>query len=187
MNKVLTVPNCMSIGRIALIPVIILLILKSNTKNYPILLGLYFFSILLDFFDGFFARVLSQESELGKILDPIADKLMTFFIVIALIVKADFPIWLALVIVLRDILILIGAILVIKKKQKVSPSILIGKATFGVLGALVMIYIVDLNEMISLDIFKRFFIVLSFSFIIWSFVEYLMIYLKEKNARSGNS
>jgi cardiolipin synthase (CMP-forming) len=107
MNKRLNIPNALSVLRILTIPVIIFLILHTNSKNFPLLIVVYSFSTGLDFFDGYLARKLSQETELGKILDPIADKLMVFSLVLALSLKADFPIWLGVIIVFRDILITI--------------------------------------------------------------------------------
>ena len=57
-----------------------------------------------------------------------------------------------------------------------------GKITFALLGTLIMVYIVDLSVYIDLEILKRFFIVLSFCFLTWSWVEYYKIYKSEKNA-----
>ncbi len=181
MYKVLNIPNCLSITRILLIPVIVLLILFSTSQNYPFLIGLFFFSILLDFFDGFLARKLSQETEIGKVLDPLADKLMIFCIVLVLIIKADFPLWLALMIFLRDFVILLASVLLMRGNRKVKPSILIGKVTFGVLGVLLLVYLIDLHQGFDLEILKRFFAALSFTYLIWSWVEYYVVYRREKN------
>ncbi|MCP5049658.1 MAG: CDP-alcohol phosphatidyltransferase family protein [bacterium] len=181
MTKQLNIPNTLSGIRIFAVPVIVLLIIYSNAKNYPVLITVFCFSIALDFFDGYLARKFSQETELGKILDPVADKLMVFGVVAALVIKSDFPLWLAVVIVSRDLLIVtVGAIL-FRGRHVVTPSILIGKITFAVLGVLMMTYIVDLSEAIDLEILKRFFIVLSVSFLAWSTTGYYEIYKREKN------
>ncbi len=118
MAKEINIPNALSCMRILTIPVISLLILHSNARNYPILITVFFFSILLDFFDGFLARKLAQETELGKILDPIADKLMVLFIILALMIKSDFPLWLGIAIILRDFLILLASLIISKKIKK---------------------------------------------------------------------
>lgn len=182
----INIPNSLSILRILMIPALMLLIINSSAKNYPLLIGLYFATIILDFFDGFLARILHQETELGKILDPLADKLLISATIIALIIKSDFPLWLALIIFSRDLIILGASALMFKGKHTISPSILIGKVTFGVLGALLLVYIIDLYEHLDLTIIKRFFIVLSFSFLTWSVLEYyhiFMSYIREKNAK----
>ena len=178
----INVPNSMSAARILLIPILFLLIINSTTGNYPLLIGLYFFSIWLDFFDGYFARKLSQETELGKIMDPLADKLLILFTLLALIIKTDFPLWFAVVIFSRDILILLASFVMLKGKQTVKGAILTGKITFAALGALLMIYIIDLHKALNLEILKRFFLILSFSYLLWSFIEYYIIYKRFSKA-----
>lgn len=182
MGKWLNIPNILSTLRISAIPAIVWLIIHTTPRNFPLLILVSFFSMLLDFFDGYLARKLSQETELGRILDPVADKLMVSCIVVALILKTDFPLWLGIIIIGRDLLIVTAAVLIFKGKQVISTSILIGKVTFALLGALLMIYILDLYPYIDLQILKRFFIVLSVSFLAWSWVEYYQIYKREKNA-----
>lgn len=182
MAKEINIPNALSTMRILTIPVISLLILHSNSRNYPILIAVFFFSILLDFFDGYLARKLDQETELGKILDPIADKLMVFFIILALIIKSDFPLWLGITIILRDFLILLASLIITKKGKKIWPSILIGKITFAALGVLVLAFIVDLSPTLQIPLVKRYVIVLNVGFLGWSWIEYYTIYKKGKNA-----
>ncbi|NIM14041.1 MAG: hypothetical protein GTO45_18520 [Candidatus Aminicenantes bacterium] len=184
MKKWMNVPNTLSIIRILTIPAIVLLIIYSTTKNYPILIGVYFFSVWLDFFDGYLARKLSQETELGKILDPLADKLMIAAIVIALVIKTDFPLWLAIIILLRDLVILVAASIISREKHTILPSLLAGKVTFALLGALILVYILDLYQYIDLTILKRFFISLSCCFLTWSFVEYYKVYEAYKRGKN---
>jgi len=140
---------------------------------------------MLDFFDGFLARKLSQETELGKVLDPLADKLLFFFTILALTIKSDFPIWLAILVFSRDFLILIASVLMYKGKHTVAPSNLIGKITFGVFGTLILVYIIDLYESVNLEILKNFFIVFSFSFLIWSWIEYFNIFVRYRKEQNG--
>lgn len=179
--KRLNIPNTLSTLRILTIPVIVYLIITCNESNFPILIALTVFSICLDFFDGYLARKLKQVTELGKILDPIADKLMAFSVVSALVIKADFPIWLGFIIIGRDLLILAASIILYKEKRVVTTSILVGKITFGLYSALIVVYILDLSEAIDLSILKHILIPLCTLFIAWSFLEYYKIYLREKN------
>lgn len=182
-NPVINLPNVLSTLRIVMIPVLFLLILHASPRNYPVLLVLYVTTVLLDYFDGYFARKLSQETELGKILDPLADKLLTVFVVIGLIVKADFPLWIAVPIFLRDFCILLASLILYKKKHRIRPSILIGKITFFMLSFLIFIYIIDLNQHVDLFIYKRFFAVMTFSFLLWSFYEYYKIYKRAEDEK----
>jgi CDP-diacylglycerol--glycerol-3-phosphate 3-phosphatidyltransferase len=183
MGTWLNIPNILSGMRILTIPIIVLLIVHTTPYNYPVLILVFFFSIMLDFFDGYLARKLSQETKLGQILDPLADKLMVSCIIVALIIKTDFPLWLGILIIGRDLLILAAGAVIFKGKHVIATSILVGKATFALLGALIMTYILDLHPYIDLQILKRFFIVLAVSFLAWSWVEYYQIYKREKNAQ----
>lgn len=155
--------------------------ININDQIFPYLVITYVFAVFLDFLDGFIARNFSQESDLGKIIDPLADKILVFSMLLILTIKFDFPLWLAVFIVLRDILILWASFLLFKGKQMVKTSLLIGKFTFGLLSLLIFVFIIDLNEKINLFLLKRFLIVLSFAFLLWSWLEYLLVYMREKN------
>lgn len=78
-----TIPNWLSFIRIALIPVFMVLFLKGYVLPAVIIMAL---AALTDLFDGKIARKFNQVSNLGKLLDPIADKLSQMAIVIVLIV-----------------------------------------------------------------------------------------------------
>lgn len=184
MEKQLNVPNALSGLRLLTAPVIFLLIIYSTPGNYPVLIAIFCFSMLLDLLDGYLARKLGQETELGKILDPVADKLMVVLIVLALMIKSNFPVWLGILILSRDVLILSASFILvkIKKRKKITPSILIGKVAFSVIGALILVFMLDLHHNLDLEILKRYFIVLSVGFLLWSVVEYYEVYKKEKNA-----
>ena len=80
----LTIPNLLSVIRILLIPVFAVLFLQ---EHYIIAIAIIIFAELTDLFDGMIARKFNQVSALGKILDPIADKLSQISIVVVLIIK----------------------------------------------------------------------------------------------------
>ena len=181
MKKTVTVPNILSLLRIFMIPVIVFLMFNVSDQVFPYLLIVYVFTVFLDFLDGFIARKFSLESDLGKIIDPLADKFLVLSLLFTLTLKFDFPVWLAFLIVLRDVLILWASFLLFKGKKVIKPSLVIGKFTFGLLSLLIFIFIVDLSENIDLFLLKRFFVVLSTAFIFWSWLEYFLVYLREKN------
>jgi cardiolipin synthase len=130
-RRVLTVPNLLSLARIVLIPVFVLLLLHHGTEAAGlILLG---FVVATDWVDGMVARRTGQVSELGKWLDPIADRVAIGAALITLVVRGAFPLWAALLILVRDGLILLaGAVLLARGKRiDVRP---IGKvATFSLM------------------------------------------------------
>ena len=78
--------NFITVARIFLAPIILILLIFGN---YLICLLLFFLAGLTDYFDGYLARKYNAESQLGEILDPIADKILIVFILIGLSVDLD--------------------------------------------------------------------------------------------------
>lgn len=108
-----TVPNLISMVRIAMIPVFWALIVDEDTTAWGILL---FGSVVAtDWVDGTIARRTGQVSELGKVLDPVADRAAIAAGLVALVVRGAFPVWAAALILARDLAVLIaGAVLAVK-------------------------------------------------------------------------
>ncbi|OAG27189.1 CDP-alcohol phosphatidyltransferase family protein [Thermodesulfatator autotrophicus] len=126
----INIPNLVTILRLCLVPVIIKYLLAGDQQK-----ALLFFIIagLSDALDGFLARRLNQKTLLGAILDPIADKTLVDSIYLLGAYLGLLPIWLAFVVVGRDILILLGflVLVAITKKIEVRPTYL-SKATTAI-------------------------------------------------------
>ena len=106
-DRVLTVPNLLSFLRIAAIPVFVILLLDEDTRLWGFLvLGLV---QATDWVDGYIARRYGQVSELGKVLDPLADRLAVGAALITFVVADLFPLWAALLVLVRDGLVLLAA------------------------------------------------------------------------------
>ncbi|MEX2494474.1 MAG: CDP-alcohol phosphatidyltransferase family protein [Woeseia sp.] len=99
-------PNAISFFRIALIAPILLLIVQSR---YELALVLFFVAGFSDGLDGYLAKRFSWHSRLGALLDPIADKLLVASTFVTLVYADLAPLWLAVVVVLRDVVIIGGA------------------------------------------------------------------------------
>ena len=110
MKDAFTVANLLTILRILLI---VPFLIAIHQGRFTQALLLFFIASLTDFFDGFVARKWNQQSKLGQVLDPAADKILTTasFIVMALPHPnfPSIPVWLAVVVVGRDLVILIGS------------------------------------------------------------------------------
>lgn len=133
-------PNLLSLFRLLLaLPILIIFINYNNLEgaNYYILL-IIMVAFLSDLLDGFVARKLNCVSELGKIIDPIADKTLTAIIVISMWYYEYFSDIFLLIIVARDLLILVSGIIVSKKIGYVIPSDYIGKSTIFSIGLLII-------------------------------------------------
>ena len=102
-----TLPNCLTMGRILAAPVVGFLVVLDGPAAWAF--TIFVLAALTDFFDGWLARKLDQISPLGKMLDPIADKVMVTIVLAALIGDPTNQTWLfvlpAFVILVREILI----------------------------------------------------------------------------------
>lgn len=99
-------PNAISFFRIALIAPVIYSILD---ERYVVALALFFVAGFSDGVDGFLAKRFDWHTRLGALLDPIADKLLTASSYVTLALVGQIPVWLASVVVLRDLVIIGGA------------------------------------------------------------------------------
>src|SRR5205823_745261 len=100
LDRIATVPNLLSAIRIAAIPVFVLLLLHHGTEETGlILLGVV---VATDWVDGFVARRTRQVSTVGKVLDPVADRLALATALITLLVRHAIPLWAALLVITRD-------------------------------------------------------------------------------------
>ena len=108
-----TTANLLTAARIVLIIPFLYLILQGRLG---LALIVFFAAGITDFFDGYVARRFNQQSDLGRFLDPLADKLLTTasFVVLALDNKSfsSIPVWLAVAVVGRDVIILVGSLVV---------------------------------------------------------------------------
>jgi cardiolipin synthase (CMP-forming) len=130
--RVFTLPNLLSFARLAGVPLFLWLVLGPKADGWAIIvLGLSGFS---DWLDGQLARRLGQVSALGKLLDPFADRLYILAVLVGLALREVIPLWLAVLIPLRDVL-LFGLILVLRRRgHGTLPVHFLGKAaTFNLL------------------------------------------------------
>lgn len=137
MNSVLTIPNLLTFMRMALIPVFASLLFYSHDRWAFIV---FVIAGISDGIDGFLARRFKQESELGTIIDPIADKLLmtTAFIILSLpnvlppVRHLPVPFWVTVTVIGRDVLIIAvaGAINIMTGFRGFKPSWLGKLSTF---------------------------------------------------------
>ena len=137
-SAILTIPNVISFARIALIPVFVWLIVDRDTTFGGLLL--FGAVVSTDWVDGAVARASGQVTELGKVLDPVADRLSIAAGLIALIMRGAFPLWAALLILVRDGLILVVGLALLAGKGARIDVRYIGKvATFCLMSSIAAI------------------------------------------------
>ncbi|MCX7821335.1 MAG: CDP-alcohol phosphatidyltransferase family protein [Brevinematales bacterium] len=140
MEKFWTIPNILSILRIVLIiPILNQLKIDTETSNF-LAFWLILVAYLTDFFDGLIARKFNMISNLGKILDPIGDKLLAITISAVLYINKKAPFYFFVLILSRDLIISLGAMYAINVKGKILLPIFAGKLTTAVLGVVLSLY-----------------------------------------------
>ena len=131
-DRILTIPNVISFLRIALIPVFVALIVDPDTTFAGLVL--FVLVVATDWVDGAIARASGQVTELGKVLDPVADRLSIAAGLIALVVRDVFPLWAALLILVRDLAILVaGIVLLLRRRARIEVRYVGKVATFSLM------------------------------------------------------
>ncbi|MEP7060541.1 MAG: CDP-alcohol phosphatidyltransferase family protein [Actinomycetota bacterium] len=134
-SAIRTVPNAISLVRILLIPLFCYLIVHRPTT----LGGIALFSLVVatDWVDGVIARRTGQVSDLGKVLDPVADRLAIAAGLASLVIRGAFPLWAALLILVRDGAILVaGAALLSARHVRLDVRFIGKTATFCLMAAI---------------------------------------------------
>ncbi len=112
----LTIPNVISLARLAGVPVFVWLVLGVHTTDGDWLaLGILAAAGLSDWLDGKTARALNQQSRLGEVLDPAADRLYIVATIIALAVRSIIPWWLVIVLAAREVVL--GIVLLVLRRH----------------------------------------------------------------------
>ena len=124
----MTIPNILSLFRIFLVPLFLIVYLTGDKQPYFILSALILLvSGITDVLDGFIARRFKMTSELGKILDPFADKLTQIAILAALVIKHPKLLFIVAVYFAKELAMLIGGIIILKNKIPMASSKWFGK------------------------------------------------------------
>ena len=136
-----TIANVLTFIRLLLLPPIYFLLADETAAMSGLALLLVAIGWLLDGVDGYVARRCDQVSELGKILDPVVDKIFVLCLLLFLVILRDFPLWVLAITIPRDLFILIGGYYLARKRQTVEPSNLWGKIATNVFTATAVAYL----------------------------------------------
>ncbi len=132
-DRVFTVPNVLSLLRLFLVPVVVALLLAGSDT---LAVAFFVLAALTDFLDGRLARM-AGPTRFGRILDPLADRLMLSSVAVVLAVRGLLPAWAVAIMVGRDLLALVGSL--VGSKIRVNR---VGKAATAVLmGAVVLVVV----------------------------------------------
>ena len=171
MKQIFTISNLLSISRLLLtIPLFLFL----SKENYYVVLVICLIAYITDLLDGYFARKLNQISDFGKIIDPLADKVFVFVLAIMLLLQGKIPVWFFAVIAGRDILILLGGLLMKDKSKQIPASNIYGKVTVVIVAVALLLSMLNIIE----DEYVNYVMLLALCGLFVSFCVYLKRFIK---------
>ncbi len=179
-SKTITIPNILSLARILLIPIIAWAYYHGYNHHA---VGILILSGVTDVVDGFIARKFNMTSDLGKILDPVADKLTQAVTLFCLIKKFPFMLAPFLVLVVKEIFLSIQGLVVVKKTNEVKSANWHGKITTFLLYFTMCLHILWVNIP---PIASNLTIGACLAFMLLSFVLYIIRNVKQlKNKKTA--
>jgi CDP-diacylglycerol--glycerol-3-phosphate 3-phosphatidyltransferase len=166
----LGVPNLITLARLAFLPLIVYFISKNTMKTDLLATLCLCLSGVTDYFDGYFARKLKMRSELGRMLDPVVDKITVGVTMLFLAAYKGLAYWYVFMVIGRDILILVASLHIISRIQKVKESNLMGKYTLVSFLAVIVCYVLELKP------YNHYIMIISAILIPFSLITYFKIY-----------
>jgi cardiolipin synthase len=107
-DRILTIPNVITMVRLALLPVFVWLLFGKDDRAT----AAYLLAVIgtTDFFDGYIARHFNQVSDLGKVLDPVADRLLFFVGGGCILIDGSIPTWFIVAVLVREVVIAVATL-----------------------------------------------------------------------------
>lgn len=150
LRQFLSLPNLLSISRVLLTPFVALALAEDSPHGTVLCIVLFVVAAVTDWLDGFAARRMGAITPLGVALDPIADKIFAGVVVLLLIPYRGFPVWMAAIVLGRDLVILAAGAFLLRGRRLSLPSNLIGKYTFAAIAVLLASHVVRFEFGIAL-------------------------------------
>lgn len=173
-DDIFTWSNLISFTRVLVTIPIIYLHYENEQEINSLIILLIAYGVFSDYLDGFVARMRNEISELGKMLDPVADKMMAFLLFFYTVWLGWIPLWFFVLGVIRDILIMMGSGYIKKVRGKVAMSTMSGKIYVNVL-ALYWMSVFFLQQATTVHIVLM---IASLIIMAISFVDYFFRYKK---------
>ena len=181
-GKLFTISNFISFSRIFIvIPVVYRHYINGYSVDAIIIL-LIGYGIISDYLDGFVARKTNTISEIGKMIDPISDKIAAGLLFIYTVVIGWIPFWFLWLFIARDILILIGSSFIKLRYGKVAMSTISGKISINVIS----LYWISIFFFRSASLAHTILLWASVAIMLFSFIMYLLRYRNIMNGARFN-
>ncbi|HNR67637.1 MAG TPA: CDP-alcohol phosphatidyltransferase family protein [bacterium] len=179
-----TLPNLISLSRlIMVIPAAYLIKINTESGNRLLLL-LAVLIILSDFIDGYLSRRMGLVTDLGKLLDPVVDKVCMFIGLLSLIFYRGFPASLAVFLVYRDLLIIIIGFIIIRKSQQAIMANFWGKLNTLLVSLTMFLFMIGVdNGVFKICLIGSHFTILASGLSYYAFAESVLF--EQRNCING--
>lgn len=168
---IFTLSNFLSVLRVLLLPPFFTLYSANDPASRLIAFVLVLIAISTDWLDGQVARWTNTVSDVGKVLDPLADKICAAAMVIFFVWHGDLPLWFAVLVLVRDVIIFAGGIYANQKKHVITTSLWSGKWAVGFI-AMMMTLLVLPSPPFDITLLKEIFMGAATVLLIVSFIQY---------------
>ena len=179
-KEVLSIPNIMGYFRIILIPIFLYTYYNATSaKDYYIVAGIVCISGITDFLDGYVARNFNMITELGKFIDPFADKLTQAALVFCLASRHKLMWYLVGLFILKEGFMVVMGIIMLRRGKKLDGAKWFGKVCTAVLYVVMFILILlpSINDFIANNL-----IIICGIFMLMSFILYIQVFYKMHKA-----
>ena len=166
----MNVPNILTAMRLLMIPSFGYFLYIGN---YKVAVFLFLLSGFTDILDGFIARRFDMVTSWGKLADPLADKLMQIMALVILTIQKTIPTFVLIIVIIKELLMAIGSIMLLKQKKYVVSANWYGKM------ATVIFYLAIIMIIIKVP-YSNYLIILALAATLFAFVKYFISYIKIK-------
>lgn len=173
------IPNILSVARILLVPIFVMVYFLGYPENIGFAIVVFFLAGATDVVDGYLARRNNWITDVGKLLDPLADKMMQCAALTCFYITDIIPLWLYIAYVAKELLLIAGAIFMLSRRSVVVKSGFWGKVAVCVFYACVgaLVFIQRFSEKTRLTL-TALVCVIMLCFAIVALVQYFREYIK---------
>lgn len=166
-------PNFFTALRLVFLPFIIFFLYKGTRTGDIVALIFMFFACVTDYLDGHYARKLNKLSNVGRMLDPLIDKISVGSAMLVLACMKGLPYWYVFIVIARDLFLLFTSTLVISKKRLITESNKLGKWTSTLLALVVITFT------LNVPVVKYIFMYLTLLLVPMTIIGYIRKYKNE--------
>lgn len=182
----MNIPNLLTIFRMSLVPVFVVVFFSGRPNANLFAAAIYALAGLTDVLDGIIARSFHQITPLGKILDPLADKLMTITVFICITISGIIQWWVIALIFAKDALLIVGGFKLYREVSGVFSANMLGKAAtvYLVTGGILIMTLGSLIPPTLKDLYQYLAVIISFLAFFSYLYQYWQFRKRQKSKKS---